>query len=355
MHATEIRLRFRDDVALKAFATVVLDSGREIRGLKVIEGTRGWFVAIPVRKGEIDPATRAMITRAVLDAYERVRPGESSPMGSVDSVRDRVRGVLLGLAAGDRIGGPTAMALRVAESLVACGLFDSVDLFARYLKWWRSGAFDSGPTAARVFALVESGVSPEEAPARVHGQLLGMTAGCNPAHRVAPLAMCKTLGDAELEGASRAEARLTHYHSLTGDVSATIVRLCRLLICGTPWRSALAIAAIGRFPETRTAFDLQATTPFSSGGFAPETLRAAIHFLDEERSFRAAFVDSLEFAGPANCCPVLVGSIGGARWGASQVKHVSSVHSPAVVDRLHAAADALAAGWEDAPRASSND
>ena len=72
------------------------------------------------------------------------------------SVKDRVEGVLLGLAAGDHNGGPIRMALRLAESLIHRNKVDVEDIGAKYLGWWHEGAFDTGPTAARVFTLVDS-------------------------------------------------------------------------------------------------------------------------------------------------------------------------------------------------------
>ena len=47
-------------------------------------------------------------------------------MMSDAGVGDRCRGVLVGPAAGDRIGGPIRMAVRLAESLLDCGGFDPV-------------------------------------------------------------------------------------------------------------------------------------------------------------------------------------------------------------------------------------
>jgi hypothetical protein len=55
------------------------------------------------------------------------------------SVQDRCRGVLLGLAAGDRNGGPIRMVVRLAESLLELGRFDPTDILGRYLCWWREG------------------------------------------------------------------------------------------------------------------------------------------------------------------------------------------------------------------------
>src|SRR5947209_18503900 len=108
---------------------------------------------------------------------------------------DRCRGILFGLAAGDRIGGPIRMAVRLAESLLAHGRFDPADVLGRYRQWWADGAFDTGPVTARVMTLLSSGVPPAEAVARAHAEFGGKTAGCNPAHRSSPLAMFAAIAD----------------------------------------------------------------------------------------------------------------------------------------------------------------
>ena len=73
------------------------------------------------------------------------------------SAEDRCRGLLIGLAAGDQIGGPIRMAVRLAESLLDCGGFNPADILSRYLAWWSEGAFDTGPVSGRSLALMASG------------------------------------------------------------------------------------------------------------------------------------------------------------------------------------------------------
>jgi ADP-ribosyl-[dinitrogen reductase] hydrolase len=258
---------------------------------------------------------------------------------------DRAAGVLLGLAAGDRIGGPSRMALRVAESLRDRKAFDVADIGRRYLDWWREGAFDTGPTVARVLSLVASGVSFERASISIDEGSGGMTAGCNPAHRSAPLAMCASLEDSALDPAAAAEARLTHRHPLAGETAAVVVRLCRTLIQGASWPVALGAAAAGRTPQLRRAVEIPRGEGLSRDGFAPEVLRSAIHFLNVSDSLPSALVRSWDFAGPANYCPVLVGSIGGARWGRSRIEEVLLRHHGELAQPLTAVALALAGGW----------
>lgn len=238
------------------------------------------------------------------------------------------------------------MALRVAESLRDCGGFAVSDIGIRYIDWWHDGAFDTGPTVERVLSLVESGIQFAEAARRVHEWTGGLTAGCNPAHRSAPLAMCASIDDALLPEAAMEEAQLTHKHPLAGDVAGAVVRLCRTLICGMPWQAAKELAAEGRRSETRSALSLPAVETRSPDGFAPGVLAAAIDFLDSSDSFSTALARSIEFAGPANYCPVLVGSIGGARWGSSNID-LGALHlHEDLLPRLNAVALSLANGWD---------
>ena len=50
MEITEVRISLRDDDKLKAFASITFDDSFVIRGLKIIEGGQGTFVAMPSRR-----------------------------------------------------------------------------------------------------------------------------------------------------------------------------------------------------------------------------------------------------------------------------------------------------------------
>jgi len=259
-------------------------------------------------------------------------------------VQDRCRGVLLGLAAGDRNGGPIRMAVRLAESLLELGRFDPQDIVRRYLRWWREGAFDTGPVSGRALELMAAGMSALETTGLVHRELGGKTAGCNPAHRSAPLAMLATLADDDLASCAITEARLTHHDALAGDVAAAITVLCRSLIRGVAWESAVQRSAEERQAEASAAMFSVRDGPGTSGGFAPEVLRAAVYFVGSSSSFSDAMGRSLAFAGPANYCPVLVGGIGGARWGSSVIPAPALAHVE-ILRRVDTCAHGLAAGW----------
>ena len=254
--------------------------------------------------------------------------------------KDRVKGILLGLAAGDRNGGPIQMAVRLAESLVHVGKFDLEDIGARYLDWWHKDAFDTGPTAARVFTLVDSGLSFPVAARQVHIETGEQTAGCNPAHRSAPLAMMSHLNTQQLAEYAMEEATLTHHHPLSGDVAAVVVMICHQLVRGSTWDNAIESACAGRLPETQISMRKPEFNSLNNGGFAPDVLAAAVYFVGTSVSFEDALDAALQFAGPANYCPVLVGSIAGARWGMSSINQSMLEHCT-IESRIRAVAESL--------------
>jgi ADP-ribosylglycohydrolase len=253
---------------------------------------------------------------------------------SQPTAEDRCRGVLIGLAAGDRIGGPIRMALRLAESLLACGGFNREDIRERYLQWWREGAFDTGPVTERALQLMAMGMPGPEAVSQVHCEFAGRTAGCNPAHRSAPLSMFASICDDDLATCAKTEASLTHQDPVAGEVAAAVNRLCRALINGLAWAAALEKCSLGVADE-----------PGNSSGFAPDVFCAALFFVGSSACFGEALQRSLAFAGPANYCPVLVGAIAGARWGEPSIAPALLVHVE-VLPAVKASAEALGVGWK---------
>lgn len=226
------------------------------------------------------------------------------------------------------------MAVRLAESLLECGGFDPSDILERYRRWWQEGAFDTGPVSGSALALITSGMPPQEATLQVHRELGGKTAGCNPAHRSPPLAMLAAIVDEDLPGCAITEARLTHHDPLAGEVAGRVNRLCRSLIRGAAW--GVALRQSERFVDQEG--------PGNNGGYAPDVFRASLYFIGTSACLPEAMERSLSFAGPANYCPVLVGAIGGARWGASAIPQRSLAHAD-ILPRVRATAEALAADW----------
>ena len=93
MEITEVRITLRDDDKLRGFASITLDDCFVIRGLKIIEGGNGMFVAMPNRKRKdgtyqdiahpINARTRRWMETRIIAAYKeelaRVERGEIPP------------------------------------------------------------------------------------------------------------------------------------------------------------------------------------------------------------------------------------------------------------------------------------
>lgn len=87
---TEVRVSLRSDEKLKAFVSVTLNDSFVVRGLKIIKGNSGLFVAMPSRKrpdGQhqdlahpINDLTRKYLTDKVMSEYERELANPSVPM-----------------------------------------------------------------------------------------------------------------------------------------------------------------------------------------------------------------------------------------------------------------------------------
>src|SRR5688572_556033 len=92
---TEVRVSLRDDDKLKAFVSITLNDSFVVRGLKIIHGNSGLFVAMPSRKrpdGQhqdlahpINDATRKYLTDIVMAEYQRELANQSATPGRVHS------------------------------------------------------------------------------------------------------------------------------------------------------------------------------------------------------------------------------------------------------------------------------
>lgn len=91
MKITDVRVRIvkKDDSKLKAVASVTFDDCFVVHDIKVIEGTEGYFIAMPSRKtndGEykdiahpINTETREELIKIILNAFEeeKAKPSEN--------------------------------------------------------------------------------------------------------------------------------------------------------------------------------------------------------------------------------------------------------------------------------------
>jgi len=211
--------------------------------------------------------------------------------------------ILNGYLSGDKNGGPTELAKILSKSLINCNNFNQSDLVKRYYHWWKTDAFDTGPTFAMVFQKVSQGIPIEDASIEVHKALNGKTAGCAPAHRIAPLAAFEKIPTNKLLDYARQEAKITHYHPDAGNCSAVMALLCRFLLEGHSWTESKDL--VSKYEGLQSTWRNIQNANLNNGGYVLDVMHTAFHFLDKEDCLN----NSLNFAGPANYCPVIVGVI----------------------------------------------
>ena len=95
MQITDVAVVAVDENKLRAYVNITIDNCFMIRGLKVIKGSQGLFVAMPNKKGKngmfrdvahpLNAETRKMIEDKVLESYYQVA-AESQPVAVNDQI-----------------------------------------------------------------------------------------------------------------------------------------------------------------------------------------------------------------------------------------------------------------------------
>ena len=281
------------------------------------------------------------------------------------ATRDRFRGCLLGLAAGDALGttlefkkpgtfqpiddmvggGPfglkpgqwtddTSMALCLAESLIESGGFDAADQMRRYVRWWREGhlssssepAFDIGNTVAGALSSFENTGEPYS------GSADSRSAGNGSLMRLAPAPMWFAGDPAEAIERSAESLRTTHgaeeavdacryfggllVGALRGVDKETLLGARYCPVEGLWERSPLAekIAGIadGSF-KRREPPDIRAR------GYVVDSLEAALWAFHRSRSYRDGALLAVNLGDDADTVGAIYGQIAGAYYGVGAI------------------------------------
>ena len=334
---------------------------------------RGW------RPPRASPAVAAPSPPRANPAVAGPRPPGASPAVAATNpvvegdYRDRVRGMMLGLAAGDALshavhGLPsgawsdkTAMALCLADSLVSCADADAADQVGRYREWQRSGLWSSTGTCV--------GISPATSRALASAQWTGnpyagshdpANADAEPLARIGPaMAWFRDEPHLGIEAAVNA-ARVTHQAPLTLDAVRLFAALLGGALAGVE-KEALLAPDFSPQPDAWSADSLRPPIREIAGGAwrgrrPRRILRGKFAAVAALESALAAFEsgndpdECLRAAtsrpGDAQTAAAMAGQLAGAHYGASALP--SAIRSGiARAAEIEALADRLA---DSAPR-----
>ena len=284
-------------------------------------------------------------------------------MGEI-TTRDRFRGCLLGLAAGDALGttlefmhpgtfqpihdiiggGPfrlqpgqwtddTSMALCLAASLIESGKFDAMDQMQRYVRWWQEGYLSSTGSCFDIGTTIRSALSLFRNTGEAYsGSTEAMSAGNGSLMRLAAVPMYFAGDAAEAIGRSADSSRTTHgaeaavdacrYFSgllvgaLKGVEKETLLaaRYCPIegLWARSPLAQKITEVADGSF-KYREPPEVKGT------GYVVDALQAALWAFHKSRDFREGALLAVNLGHDADTTAAIYGQIAGAHYGAEAI------------------------------------
>ena len=269
------------------------------------------------------------------------------------SVGDRGAGALLGLAIGDALGAPvefqprgsfapvtdmraggrfrllagawtddTAMALCLAESLLASPNLNEQDLLERFCRWAELGENTSTGVAVGIGQITLRNLGNfRRTGALAAPRSRSREDGNGALMRLAPAAILHhTSAENAAEIAVR-QARTTHNSARSDQACMFTAYLMAELIRGVPWDAALASALVTQpGSELRACIDRRhSDTEPPSTGFVLDTLEAALWALERSDSFETAVLIAVNLGHDADTVGAVTGQIAGARYGLSAV------------------------------------
>lgn len=337
-----------------------------------------------VRPGAIETRAQEVHVRKAKNISEEPTSGDEFVL------TDRAIGALLGLAVGDAVGttlefqqrdsrplicdmvggGPfalspgewtddTAMALALADSLLARDGLDELDLMNRFVSWWRRGrysctgtCFDIGSTTAAALSHFEKTAEP------LAGSTNPNSAGNGSLMRLAPVAIYGL----HLLAAERAE--IAERQSATTHGAQACISACKhfgvLLdeaIKGATRQEVLAPRLVDGHPDVAQvlagSWRGKPRSAVQSSGYVVHTLEAALWCVGRTSTFKDAVLLAANLADDADTTAAVTGQLAGAIYGAEAIPS-AWVRKLAWADRIQAMALALVArGVAQAPKLSS--
>lgn len=272
-----------------------------------------------------------------------------------EAVRDRALGAFIGLAVGDALGttlefetrdakppvndmvggGPfslkagewtddTAMALCLADSLLACDGLDERDLMERFCRWYELGensctgsCFDIGITTRKALESFRRTDNP------VAGPVDPKTAGNGSIMRLAPLVLRFWNDNDHLKDAARRQSYTTHGAEESVDGCEALATVLASFIGGKPLSDVLS-ASYGPFcPGIQAITDGswrgKARGDIRSSGYVIDSLEAGLWCVAETSTFRDAVLLAVNLGDDADTVGAITGQLAGATYGVSSI------------------------------------
>ncbi|WP_234024904.1 ADP-ribosylglycohydrolase family protein [Tsuneonella amylolytica] len=302
------------------------------------------------RPGAIETTAQERYVHSIAPAPELI------PSTTPDALQDRALGALLGLAVGDALGttlefkardsyeplttivggGPfrlkpgqwtddTAMALALADSLIAHPELDQDDLMQRFDRWQRSGAYSCTGTCFDIGITVSSALARwRRTGDAAAGSTDPKTAGNGALMRLAPVALRWAHDPARLVEVAARQTVTTHAAPEAISASVAFAQLLAAAIAGEPLSTIIAPRSDAAYRGTIAAimdgsWHGKRRDEIQSSGYVAHSLEAALWATARTTSFRDAVLLAANLGGDADTTAAITGQLAGAIYGASGI------------------------------------
>lgn len=185
----------------------------------------------------------------------------------------------------------TSMALAICDSYRELGRIDVEDIRARFVRWYRQGAYT-------VDGLFDIGNATRAALERGHGLSGEWDNGNGSLMRTVPLAYADATDDEV-----RAVSAITHAHAVSTEACVAMVNVARELIGGADVADVVGDAA------GRPAKDIK------SGGYVRDTYDAALWCLANTSSYAECVLSAVNFGDDTDTTAAVAGALAGIVYG----------------------------------------
>lgn len=280
--------------------------------------------------GTLDRSIAALLGLAIGDALGA--PVEGRERDDYPRMRDFAAGGTHGLAAGEWTD-DTAMAICLAESLVAQGGMDERDLLARFLRWHRLGENACGGRAVGISSATRRVLEAFESTGRLDAAREIGNAGNGCIMRLAPVAIFHRQAPMMAREAAVRQARVTHGSE---EAVAAAALLSEMLVAALGGDGLDAVTAAGTGSAHADLVDIaagayrsKARAAISSAPRARDTLEAALWCLHRARDFEAAVIEAVNLGGDTDTIGAVTGQLAGALFGTAAIprRWLAGLHS----------------------------
>lgn len=280
-------------------------------------------------------------------------PVEFARRGSFQPVTDMMSGGYFQLPAGAWTD-DTAMAICLAESLIARPSLDPQDLMERFRGWIeRQENTSTGKTI---------GVGQNTLRVLCHhirtGEVFApetrqKSDGNGAIMRLSPVACLHWQNPEEARRIARLQSLVTHYSEKSAAACELLAEILCKLIAGTAWNEAIAIQPYSNWPDEIQEITLgtwrNKTEPeIQSTGYVVHTLEAALWSVENSSSFSEAVLNAVNLGDDADSVAAVAGQLAGARYGFSEIpsrwlnilakkEHIESIANRLYVNAFEAA------------------